>query len=48
MIEFNKEEGIREIINKISVDDRFIDDYIMDSFQAQIQVDYNPERKRFI
>ena len=43
MIEFNKEEGIREIINKISVDDRFIDDYIMDSFQAQIQVDYNPE-----
>lgn len=44
MIEFNKEEGIREIINKISVDDRFIDDYIMDSFQAQIQVDYNPER----
>ena len=37
MIEFNKEEGIREIINKISVDDRFIDDYIMDSFRHRFK-----------
>ena len=43
MIKMDKESGVREIINKISVNDEFIGEYIMDSFQAQIQVDYNPK-----
>lgn len=41
MIKYDRESGVREIITKISNDDKFIADYIMDSFQAQIQVDYN-------
>ena len=40
MIKYDRESGVREIITKISNDDKFIADYIMDSFQAQIQVDY--------
>ena len=43
MIKYDRESGVREIITKISNDDKFIADYIMDSFQAQIQVDYNPD-----
>lgn len=43
MSKYDKESGVRKIITKISNDDKFIDDYIMDSFQAQIQVDYNPD-----
>lgn len=43
MIKYDRESGVREIITKISNDDNFIADYIMDSFQAQIQVDYNPD-----
>ena len=43
MIKNDRESGVREIITKISNDDKFIADYIMDSFQAQIQVDYNPD-----
>ncbi len=43
MVKYDRESGVREIITKISNDDKFIADYIMDSFQAQIQVDYNPD-----
>ena len=43
MIKYDRVSGVREIITKLSNDDKFIADYIMDSFQAQIQVDYNPD-----
>lgn len=44
MTHFDKEQGIEKIINEISEDDEIIkEDYIIDNFQANIQVDYDPE-----
>lgn len=42
MIKHDKEAGIIEIIKQISLNGTFLADYIMESFQAQIQVDYDP------
>lgn len=42
MIKHDKETGIREIIKQISFNGIFATEYVMESFQARIQVDYNP------
>lgn len=42
MLVHNKEIGIREILKQISSNDEFIADYVIERFQAQIQVDYDP------
>lgn len=42
MIKHDKETGIREIIKQISFNGTFATEYVMESFQARIQVDYNP------
>lgn len=39
----DKESGIKKILDKISNENSFIENYIMDCFQAHIQVDYNPD-----
>ena len=43
MIVQDKEKGIREILKQISTENEFIADYVIESFRAQIQVDYDPE-----
>lgn len=42
MIKHDKETGIREIIKQISFNGTFATEYVMESFQARIQVDYDP------
>lgn len=42
MIKHDKETGIREIIKQISFNGTFVTEYVMESFQARIQVDYDP------
>lgn len=42
MIKHDKEIGIREIVKHISSNETFADNYTMESFKAQIQVDYDP------
>ena len=42
MTKHDKETGIREIVKQISSSEAFVTNYVMESFQAQIQVDYNP------
>ena len=42
MVKYKKETGIQEIIKRISDNDMLINNYIMEGFQAQIQVDYDP------
>lgn len=42
MIKHDKETGIREIIKQISFNGIFATEYVMESFQARIQVDYDP------
>lgn len=42
MIKHDKETGIREIIKQISFNSIFATEYVMESFQARIQVDYDP------
>lgn len=43
MIVHDKEKGIPEILKQISSENEFITDYVIESFRAQIQVDYDPE-----
>lgn len=43
MIANTKETGVSEIIKAISIDGKFLSDYIIAGFQAQIEVDYTPE-----
>lgn len=42
MTKHDKETGIREIVKQISSNEAFAANYVMESFQAQIQVDYDP------
>lgn len=42
MTKHDKETGIREIVKQISSNEAFASNYVMESFQAQIQVDYDP------
>ena len=42
MIKHDKETGIREIIKQISFNGTFATEYVIESFQARIQVDYDP------
>ena len=42
MTKHDKETGIREIVKQISANETFAANYVMESFQAQIQVDYDP------
>lgn len=42
MTKHDKEIGIREIVKQISSNEVFAANYVMESFQAQIQVDYDP------
>ena len=43
MLTNEKERGVPEIINTISVNDKFIDSFIIPIFKVQIQIDYNKE-----
>ena len=43
MVSNAKETGVSEIIKAISIDDQFSSDYIIDEFQAKIEVEYIPE-----
>lgn len=43
MIKYEKESGIQEIIKSISDDEIFIDEYVIECFRAEIQVDYDAE-----
>lgn len=42
MLEYDKEKGVQKIIDEMTDNNKFSNDYTMDNFQAQIQVDYDP------
>lgn len=42
MVTHDKNTGISEILKEVSVDDKFLPDYTIECFRAQIQVDYDP------
>ena len=43
MVKYEKEAGVPEIMKQVSTSNNFITDYVMEGFQAQIQVDYDVE-----
>lgn len=43
MLEYDKEKGVQKIIDEMTDNNKFSNDYTMDNFQAQILVDYDPD-----
>ena len=43
MLEYDKEKGVQKIIDEMTDNNKFSNEYTMDNFQAQIQVDYDPD-----
>lgn len=43
MLEYDKEKGVQKIIDEMTDNNKFSNDCTMDNFQAQIQVDYDPD-----